>query len=586
MSMKKLDELVSGGRLRTAVIVAVGLLVASCGGGEPRWATPGSVDWNRYYSSAETARIMHAYEARYPDLAHVYSIGRSYLGADLLVMEVTNRNMGVPGEKPALYVDGNIHSGELTASAVTLYLMGQLLDNYDSDPRIRRLVDTRTFYLRPKFNPDGADLSLLQDISLRSTVHPMDNDGDGAADEDPAEDLNGDGFITRMRIPDPEGNQRISEEDPRLMVRRLEEDEGPFFRVVGEGIDNDGDGRLNEDGIGGIDMNRNFPRNWELEYLQPGAGDYPLSEPETRATVAFINDRPNITGIVHNHTSGGFVYRLPSATDPAHFDPDDIALIEFLGAQYTSTTGRPVRPSSTHPTNHRYGTLISWAYWDRGVIGWVPEYWPGLDADEDGDGRTSELEELRYVDQELDGRYFADWEPYDHPEFGPVEIGGWKSRFINQNPPAELLEAECALQIPWILFLLEQSPLLEMDEPSAIELADGSYEIAVTVRNTGILPTNLTQRGIEARVIDPVIARITLENAEMQEGAGRIRMGHLAGAYPVPDRDRPSAATARWKVRPTSPGAAVQVTIISQKGGTLRTDRIPLGDQPDMQPPS
>lgn len=557
-------------RLFTAAFAV--FLATACGGGTPQWATPGSVDWNRYYTSSETARIMRAYARRYPELARVYAIGESYLGAELLVIEVANRRTGPPEEKPALYVDGNIHAGELTGSAVTLYLMGRLLDRYGEDAQITRLVDTGVFYLRPKFNPDGADLALLEDASLRSTVHPWDDDGDGEADEDPPEDLNGDGFITMMRIADRDGPMRKSDEDPRIMVRRRPEDvEGPFYRLMREGIDNDGDGRLNEDGIGGIDMNRNFPRNWELPYLQPGAGDYPLSEPETRATVAFIDAHPNIVGIVHNHTSGGFVYRLPSASDPARFNRDDLALIETLGVRYTETTGRPVRPSATHPTRHRYGTLISWAYWDRGVIGWVPEYWPGIEADADGDGRTSEVERLRYVERELGGRYFIDWEPYEHPEFGPLEIGGWRSRFISQNPPPELLEAECALQMPWILYLIEQAPRLAMDEPVVRRLDDSTFEIEVTVRNEGFLPTNLTERGIEARVVDPVVATIEVEDGTLAAGNRRTVLGHLAGTYRVPDPDRPSAATVRWEVRAEAPGAAVRITISSQKGGTLRT---------------
>ena len=112
-----------------------------------------------------------------------------------------------------------------------------------------------------------------------------------------------------------------------------------------------------------------------------------------------------------------------------------------------------MQPSATHPTRHRYGTLISWAFWDRGVIGWVPEYWPGVDADTDGDGRTSELERIRYFDEHFPGKYFVEWSAFDHPEYGAVEIGGWRRKFVSQNPPPELLEAECALQMPWILYL-------------------------------------------------------------------------------------------------------------------------------------
>ncbi|GAG28952.1 unnamed protein product, partial [marine sediment metagenome] len=243
----------------------------------------------------------------------------------------------------------------------------------------------------------------------------------------------GDGWITQMRykVPMGEGTHVMDASDSRIMRRisRQGDEQGDYI-VIGEGIDNDGDGRINEDGIGGLDMNRNFPRNWELEHIQSGAGDFPLSEPETYATVKFINEHPNITGIVHGHTSGGFVYRLPSASDPTKFNQDDIALIIELGNYYTETTGRRVDPSSTDPTRHRYGTLISWGYWDRGIVGWVPEYVPRNYwwKDYDGDSEISESERHRFNDEELGGKYFSDWTPFNHPEFGEVEIGGWHSK--------------------------------------------------------------------------------------------------------------------------------------------------------------
>jgi hypothetical protein len=364
------------------------------------------------------------------------------------------------------------------------------------------------------------------------------------------------------------------------MVRRAEEETGgSYYRLVSEGIDNDGDGRLNEDGIGGIDMNRNFPRNWESEYLQPGAGPFPLSEPETYATIKFIDAHPNISGIVHNHTSGGFVYRLPSSSDPAQFNKDDLALIETLGAKYTETTGRPVEPSSTDSVMHRYGTLIGWAYEDRGIIGWVPEYWPGISADDNSDGSTSDLERLRFNDAGLGGKFFIAWKPYDHPQFGDIEIGGWKSRFISQNPPPELLEKECSLQIPWILYLAGQSPILRMSEPAITETGGGRFQVEVTVRNEGFLPTNLTERAIQTRVIKPVYAGIKIEGGELVEGAKRISLGHLAGTYPVTDPARKSSAVARWVIQKTSDRPVIQIEAKSEKGGVVRSARISLGEK-------
>ncbi len=554
----------------------------------------GEVDWNRFYTAAETDQILREFHALYPEFTELRKVGESWRGRPLMLIEITNEATGPAAEKPALYVDGGIHAGELTASAVATHLIGHLLNGYGRDPRITALLDARAFYVRPKFNPDGSDLALIHDQFLRSTTHPVDDDEDGVADDDPPEDLDGDGWITQMRIADTDGDWAADPDDPRILVRDPEGvAPGRRYRVLREGLDNDGDGQINEDGIGGIDMNRNFPRNWERVHLQPGAGEYPLSEPETRAAVEFINGHRNITGIVHGHTSGGFVYRLPSASAPSRFPQIDLSLIVHLGEEYTRTTGRPVVPSATHPTEHRYGTLISWGYWDHGIVGWVPEFSPGPEAwvtDYDGDGEISPAEEHRFNDEELGGRYFSEWTAFEHPQLGALEIGGWHSKFWGQNPPPEFLEEETAVQFPWILYLAEQGPMVTVSEPVVTPLADGdgaaragrAFRVEVVVANTGFLPTSLTDRGAVGRerpdgTIDRQVVRapaVTLEHPglELVEGSARTVIPHLAGSNPLLRAAESSSRTVSWVVRPVGDGErAVRVTVNSDKGGVARS---------------
>jgi hypothetical protein len=359
--------------------------------------------------------------------------------------------------------------------------------------------------------------------------------------------------------------------------------------VLREGIDDDGDGAFNEDGYGGIDMNRNFPRNWEREHLQPGAGAYPLSEPETRAAVEFIDAHRNIGGILHGHTSGGFMYRLPSAEAPSSFPEIDLQLIIHLGEEYTRTTGRPVEPSSTHPTDHRYGTLLSWGYWDHGMIGWVPEFVPGPEAwvtDYDGNGEIGEAESLRFNDERLEGRYFSPWRAFDHPQLGRVEIGGWHTKFWGQNPPPEFLEEETAKQMPFYLYIAEQSPLLEVSEPRVSALGNGTFKVEVTVSNSGYLPTSLTDRGtvgeaeqdgsVRAPVVRPPWAVLETTAAEVTDGTARRTVWHLAGSNPYLQAVKERSRTMSWVVRPTGPGASVRVVAGSDKAGVQRTGEVPL----------
>ena len=96
----------------------------------------GAVDWNRFYTAAETNQILREFHALYPDLTELYAVGESYRGQPLMLMEITNEGTGPAERKPALYVDGGIHAGELTGSAVATYLIGHLLNGYGDDARI------------------------------------------------------------------------------------------------------------------------------------------------------------------------------------------------------------------------------------------------------------------------------------------------------------------------------------------------------------------------------------------------------------------------------------------------------------------
>jgi len=456
-----------------------------------------------------------------------------------------------------------------------------VLDNYGSDERVTRLLDTRTLYVRPKFNPDGADISLNTIQNLRSTPRPYDEDGDGLLDEDPPNDLDGDGFITQMLMPNRTGLWKISAQDSRILVRRqLDEMDGEFFDVYTEGLDDDDDRFFNEDGVGGIDMNRNFPRNWGLEFEQSGAGPYPLSEPETRATIEFFNSHRNITGVFHGHTSGGFLFRLPSTTSWDNFDMADQGLIVELAEMFHTTTGQPVRPSYTNPRQHRHGTLISWAYWDFGVVGTVPEFWGGFGRDYDEDGRVTEVERIRWNDEELNGEGFSEWTSYDHPQLGMVEVGGWRTKFTRQNPPPHLLKAEIEQYVPWMLWLAEVSPRVVIRDLSVAPIeGDEIFRVSVTVENEGYLPTNITKRALDAEVAVPVRAIVELTNAELVSGSKRTNVGHLWGSR---DTQR-SGSTVRarrtldYVVRATGRSPAMTIEIESEKGGVSREEVVLRG---------
>jgi len=186
----------------------------------------------------------------------------------------------------------------------------------------------------------------------------------------------------------------------------------------------------------------------------------------------------------------------------------------------------------------------------------------------------------------LGGRYFSDWSSYEHPQLGAVEIGGWHSKFWGQNPPAEFLEAETEQQMPWILYLAEQSPLLEVTEPSVTDLGDGTFRVEVTVSNTGFLPTSLTDRGVAGnenadgtmrnQVVRPPAVTLRHPGLEIVDGMARVVVAHLAGSNPFLEGAGSASSTVSWIVRPTGGERAVRVIAASDKGGTVRSGWSPV----------
>ena len=235
--------------------------------------TPSStLTFDKYHTADVVYYWMKKWAEQYPDLIEMYEVGFSYEGRPIYQMTLTNKATGKATDKPAAYFEGGRHSGEVTGTESTLWLMKYLLEEYGKDPLITKLIDKNTIYLKPVNNPDGHNLYLHTAQSNRSSVRPVDDDGDGLLDEDSPEDLDNDGYILQMRYKDTLG---IYIKDPRdstgRLMKRVEKGKGEYS-IVSEGTDNDGDGKINEDGIGGLDLHRNYAENWRPAREATGRG--------------------------------------------------------------------------------------------------------------------------------------------------------------------------------------------------------------------------------------------------------------------------------------------------------------------------
>ena len=229
------------------------------------------------------------------DLAELTSLGTTLEGRDVWVMEVAGPDGPDVGERPGVLVVGNLEGDHLVGSHLTLEMARYLLENV---AELESLLSEHVFYLVPRLNPDGAEAMFAATLVGASVnARPIDDDNDGRVDEDPGEDLNGDGLVTLMRVPDASGAFALDESDPRFLV---EADPGQrlssAYSLHAEGIDSDGDGFLNEDGPGGVDLNRNFQH--EYPYYGPGAGPHMVSEIESRALMDFVVSHRNIAAIL------------------------------------------------------------------------------------------------------------------------------------------------------------------------------------------------------------------------------------------------------------------------------------------------
>lgn len=504
----------------------------------------------------------------------------------------SNAATGADFDKPAYWVDANIHSSELAGGAAALYLIQTLVSQYGKRDDITRLLDTRVMYICPRMNPDGAEWAMRDSPKLiRSSTrnYPFEDDPIEGLD---IEDVDGDGRILSMRIPDPNGNWKCHPDEPRLMVARApDEFGGQYYRMMPEGRLRDFDGytvKVNREKQG-LDLNRNFPANWRQEFEQMGAGPYPTSEPEVRAVVQFITHHPNITGGLSFHTWSGILLR-PFSTQPDDDMPaEDLWEYQRQGKKGSDVTGYPnvsvYHEFRYHPKDVISGTF-DWIYEHLGLYEWTIEIWcpmreAGITEYKYIDWFRShpvedDLKMIRWADREMGGRGYIDWKKYNHPQLGEIEIGGWDKFYAFRNPPPHLLEKEIAKFPDWLIHNAMISPKLDIHACHVEKIAEDTHRIMLVVENTGYLPSYVSKRALARGQSRGVVAEITLpDGALFVSGKSREMLGELEGrAYKhtlmsfwtdtSPTADR---ATCEWVIKGKG---EVSITARHDKAGCAR----------------
>jgi hypothetical protein len=479
------------------------------------------VAWNRFYDHAGLSRIQKQLHEAFPKLTKLYSIGQSIEGRELWCLEVTALDKGDPKRKPGMWIDGNIHGNEVQGGEAVAYTAWYLCHQYGRVEKVTELLDHNVFYLVPTINPDGRDRwlrSAQNPHSSRTGVKPRDDDRDGLLDEDDVDDLDGDGSITLMRIKDPQGRWKAHPQFPESLMVEVEPDQTGDYALLGsEGLDNDGDGRVNEDSAGGYDMNRNWGWDWQPDFVQRGAHEYPFSLPETRAIADFVIDHPNIAAAQTYHNNGGMILRPPGREGGLMRAQDDRVF------QFIAQRGERMLPFYRSMIVWKdlytvWGGEFDWFYGGRGIIAFCNELWNMRNLTKTNAPPSDEEESafLRYV---LLNEGVVKWHEFDHPTYGKIEIGGTRKNW-GRVPPSFLLEEECHRNMAYTLYHADQMPRLRIAEISTESLGGGLHKVWVTIENQRFIPTR-TAQDVNNHISPPDIVTLSSDGVKVLS-SGRV----------------------------------------------------------------
>ena len=443
--------------------------------------------WNKYYTNQGVADLCNRLAKAYPDLVSLEVIGKSYQGRNIYLLTISDKKTMDPGLKPGYWIDGNIHSIELQGTEMALYTAWYLCEMFDENDIIRDLLGKKTFYIAPTINPDGREYFTSETEPPRSGLAPTDEDRDGLFDEDGPDDLNGDHEIGQMRRKNPDGNLKIDPSDPRKMITVGPDEQGEYEMLGSEGIDNDGDGQINEDGPGGYDGNRDWGFNWQPNYVQRGADRYPFTFPENQAVRDFVVNHPNIGGSQSFHNSGGMILRGPS--------------IQGGGAEVYSRADENVlntigRIGEKMIAGYRFVTIwrdmytvwggeLDWMYGARGLYVFSNELWNSYLMFYD----TAFTDSYEFDELLLFEDAYLPWQKVNHPVYGEIEVGGPKKTFGRLHP-GFMLETDAHRNAAFCIYNALQLPELEVTDIKVKNLSGGLKEVSATIENKKLMPTH------------------------------------------------------------------------------------------------
>lgn len=533
----------------------VGLLLLSIAAVAGQPAIEGYADYDTYRLQLESIAES--------EVAALESLGCTLGRREVYLLKI---GLGRLEDKPAVLLVGSVHPPHLLGSELAVRLARRLAAEGQTDQAVRKMLFRVTFYVIPRPAPDACEALFRRPYFERAgNQRSIDDDHDGTEDEDGPDDLDGDGWITTMRVADATGAYMPHPDEARVLIKAdPKRDEPGRYRLHAEGRDNDGDERQGEDPPGGVAFNRNF--TFRYPYFERGAGPHQVSEVETGAVADFAFSQPNIAVVLTftpednlmrpwKPATGDESKRIKTAVLSA-----DAPYFDFVAEQYRQIHGGKDPPESPEGR----GSFSRWAYfhygrWSFACRGWwIPDVKADKEKDqakpsddkatekefseddpsdeESGDGDSEQdkrgAEDLNalqwFARQGIDG--FVEWKRVTHPDFPErkVEVGGFKP-FLRLNPPADQLESLAERHWRFARRLVELLPQLAIQQAEVQPLGEGVWRVTAVVVNSGYLPT-VSRMGHTTREPHPLQIELHLpQGVSLVTGHARVRLPPLAG---------------------------------------------------------
>lgn len=564
-----------------------------------------------YHDHAAIGDALRSHAQAHPDLLRVGTLATSRQGREVWLAALGG---GGADPRPAVLIVAGLEGNQLFGTECALAFIAHALEAYGQDDAVTTALDSTTFYVIPRLNPDAAAYFFAEEKRAQvGNLAPADDDHDGLVEEDGPDDLNGDGMIAWMRIEDPEGTYRKATRDDRLLREaKAEKGEAGGWRYLVEGRDNDGDKVINEDWPGGVDFNRNFPFNYA--YFAPLSGIHQVCEAETRALADFIVAHPSI-GIVFTYSASENLLKTPKSAEGGSgrsrnledVHKDDLPYYQELGKAFRKAIDIDKELGDARVP----GAFSDWMYFHRGRLslatpGWSPAIQLAINAkgkkpekeeaaaqpaeesakkdapgeesaeqkdekpkeEEDGEAVKEEAEFLTWLEEnQYDG--FLPWRSLEHPDFpGQLcEVGGF-APFAKTVPPAPVRDALLDKQAGFLVSLAERLPRIAISKAEAKPLGSGVYDLEIEVRNSGYLPTVLAH-GVATGEVLPTRVTLDIEDENVLAGRRVTKLGAVRGSGGV--------ETLRYTIRKPDARDGLRISVTSALAGVAETT-IPLSE--------